>query len=48
LGLFKEFKAKPDQESWVPEWTMVYWFNHPAIRYQNGIIFAVSIWDDAN
>jgi hypothetical protein len=25
LGLFKEFKAKRDQESWVPEWTMVYW-----------------------
>ena len=24
LELFKEFKAKPDQESWVPEWTMVY------------------------
>ena len=24
LELFKEFKGKPDQESWVPEWTMVY------------------------
>ena len=24
LELFKEFKAKPDRESWTPEWTMVY------------------------
>jgi hypothetical protein len=25
LGLFKEFKGKPNTEDWVPEWTMVYW-----------------------
>jgi hypothetical protein len=25
LELFREFKGKPDQESWVPEWTMVNW-----------------------
>ena len=24
LGLFKEFNGKPDRESWVSEWTMVY------------------------
>ena len=24
LELFQEFKGKPDRESWVPEWSMVY------------------------
>ena len=24
LALFKEFKGKPDQEPWVPDWTMFY------------------------
>ena len=24
LDLFREFKGKPDQEPWVPDWTYVY------------------------
>ena len=24
LKLFREFKGKPEMESWVPDWTMVY------------------------
>jgi hypothetical protein len=24
LALFREFKSKPEMESWVPDWTMVY------------------------
>ena len=25
LALFKVFKDEPEIESWVPDWTMVYW-----------------------
>ena len=25
LALFKEFKGKPDQEPWVPDWTQIVW-----------------------
>ena len=29
LALFREFKSKPEMESWVPDWTMVYWGYSP-------------------